>query len=136
MNTFTITVKTEVTYESVSDLLCSALDPAVTNSSGSGYWCEISGQVRPQELLFRAGENEEYPYMEYPLNEGGLIFLKDTESDNGETYTLDLQTVERGLQLMAMEDPEEFAKMGDNRADGATADTFLQYCVFGKVIYG
>lgn len=46
------------------------------------------------------------------------------------------RTVQKGLALMAEFSPRHFADFMNENDDDVTFDVFVQYCIFGKVIYG
>lgn len=126
-----IKVQQEVSYERIANLLCSAFDPA---SRGIGYWGTVEKYVAPKELAFQSDPEQVYQYMDYPLNEGGQIIVRDNEEEK--VHTLDLEAIKKGLQIMADKEPRHFADILDENDDMTTADVFVQCALFGEVIYG
>lgn len=78
-------------------------------------------------------------HIDYPLNPGGHLIVSDAEGTDGEVRKeiLNLSSIRKGLQLMA--ESKEYAHhwrdfLAEND-DAITADVFLQFCLFGEVIY-
>lgn len=137
---FKITTTREVTREQVSNLLCSAFE------GGSNYWCRIEKTKAPSTYQFRTEpDGHIYSHLDYPLNPDGYVIVSDYfGADEGKMVKrkLNYAAIKRGLQLMA----EASAKGVDyghhwhdfitENDDQTTADVFLQFCLFGEVIYG
>jgi len=124
-----LTVQTtiDVDFRDIANLLCSAFE------GGSSYWAEISDYTHPRNIWpWEAGHL--YPYVQYPLSEGGAVIVSDTEDDK--IYTLDLAAIQRGIQAMATIAPRHFADLINENIDSETGDVFLQCCVFGEIVYG
>lgn len=152
-----------VDVQRLADLLCSALEGG---SYGSGYWAKLEDKIAPKawtiderpvyktEEEARARENFHYAHW-YPFNEGGaLVFSVISEErdeakareEESKRYTLDIFAIRNGLDAWAadaMRDegersahPRYFADFIRDNTDAETGDIFLQYCLFGKVIYG
>lgn len=121
----------EIPVDTIRDALCSAFDPV---SNGVGYWCEISGNRPPHGKI---GEENVYPYMDYPVYEGGALFLKDIESEDGETYELSRDTIRHGLEIMATseEGARHYADLIAETGDKTTGDVLVQYALFGEIRY-
>lgn len=116
----------------IADILCSALE------GGSTYWAQIEEYVQPKHLwVWQKGES--YAHVQYPLSEGGALIIRDTETEHGEdgpVYTLNLESIKRGLEAMAINAPAAFALFEDGGFDAETADIFLQFCLLGENVYG
>jgi hypothetical protein len=126
-----IEIKISVSQGRISDLLCNAFE------GGSNYWYLITSQKKPPVLSFRSDVKEVYPHLDYPLNEGGSLKIQDMEGENRKKrYTLDLEAVKRGLEIMARDYPRHWADFISENDDGDTGDVFLQCCLFGEAIYG
>lgn len=123
-------VEIEITNEQIAGLLITAFE------GGSNYWCKIDYEksVKP-EVLWKFGYEEVYPRIQWPLSEGGRIFVTNIHGDSERGY-LDLSSIKRGLNLMAQDHPRHFSDILKNNEDATTADVFLQCCVFGEVVYG
>jgi hypothetical protein len=123
-----------VSEERVADLLCCALE------GGTGYWCAITGYTKPPgtvRAITSPADGTVYKHIDYPLNEGGAVKLKDIEDDaNGREFILDRKAIAKGLEVMAEKYPKHFGDFRAENEDAITADVFLQCCLFGKVIYG
>jgi hypothetical protein len=128
-------------YEMAS-LLCCAFE------GGIGYWATIVGYRQPAKLdvtfdklsaqQYSKTERENlrvYKYIDYPLNEGGAVILRDAEDPEGEELTLDMSALRRGLQVMCDKYPGHFAHVGTGGEDAVTGDVFVQCCVLGEIVY-
>lgn len=128
-------IKTTVSLKRISDLLCSALE------GGSNYWYEIVEQIKPPKLEFRSNPDlgdGNFPHIDYPLNKGGALIIRSLEEPRKHAKRLDLASIERGLTLWANSTDYahhwgDFLKEND---DAITGDVFLQFCLFGEVLYG
>jgi hypothetical protein len=137
MKTFSVTVKSTVSIERVACLLASALE------GGSNYWYVITDEHAPTSVEYRTAISDEddettdvvYTHIDYPLNPGGYLMIGDKEDDCIEAK-LDLEAVERGLQVMATDFPAHFEALVNEHDDAETGDVFLQCCLFGEVVYG
>lgn len=133
MDKITIITKINVTKENIANLLVDAFDP---QCNAVGYWAEISGDKKPEKMEFQSFPEQIYRYCDYPLNEGGEIYLKNIEADKGETYVLGLKEITKGLEIMAEKYPKHWADFMQDNDDAITADVFIQCCIFGEVVYG
>jgi len=113
----------------VADLLVTAFE------GGINYWGEIAKYEKPEELTFRTDPEHVYKYVDYPLNAGGAVILQDAE-DASERWRLDADAIERGLNLMAANSPDQFQNFLGENEDAETADVFVQYAVLGEIVYG
>jgi hypothetical protein len=133
-----IKITHEIPVKMIANLLCNALE------GGSNYWYMIEKKVEPKKIEFheKIGADATIPALwmhEYPLNPGGALVLSDPEGkDKNKRYLLDEKAVERGLQLFAnsKEMSHHWGDVLKESDDATTADVFLQFCVFGEVIYG
>jgi hypothetical protein len=139
-----IKITLNIPIERVQDLLCDALE------GGSNYWCEIKSYNYP------AGEtkkslNIKFQHLEIPFK-GGSLTIRDTEEEADLNLAkkkgcadlktklndkiLNLQSITKGLQIMANKEPRHFADFMQENDDADTGDVFLQCCLFKEVIYG
>ena len=145
----TISITQDIPRERVENLLCDALE------GGSNYWYMIKDKIEPvgEGFAYYGSHNEKktkYLHL-YPLQEGGALMIDDSNADEPELkepVRLDWARVKEGLRLWAldaMKDDEDktrgahprlWADFIKDNTDAETADCFLQYCIFGKVIYG
>jgi len=77
-----------------------------------------------------------FRHLQWPLSEGGRLWIDNLFEDEEYKGWLDLESVEKGLKLMAEKSPKHFSDFLTENEDGYTGDVFLQYCIFGKLIYG
>lgn len=112
----------------VANLLCWAFEERASRRF------EIVEFVRPPALIFRAHPALSLPHLDYPLNEGGALWIRNNEPGSG-MFHLDLDSITSGLNAMALECPRYFADFLNENADAITGDAFLQCCLFGNLIY-
>lgn len=132
-----ITIKQEIKLEDIADILCGALE------GGSNYWYMIVDKVEPEHWTFYGTgnkENVQYAHL-YPLNTEGALLINDERADEPtlkEPVRLDYSRVGWGLQrwMWDADMASHFADFMKGNYDATTADIFLQFCIFGKVIYG
>lgn len=144
MNTITITSVRDVKTEDVYDLLISALE------GGSNYWYMIQDVVWPKppyrfaDKLWASERVKNPDYInqcEVPFNEGGALMIDDERANDPELKApvkLDMARIEEGLKLFAnsVEYSHHWRDFISDNTDAITADVFLQFCIFGKVVYG
>ena len=108
----------EFTDSTIRELLICALE------GGSNYWCIV--------------QNDDHQGLQDPLVAGQALVIGDAEDPDDHTKNkhLDRGLIEGGLQLMAEKHPKVFAEILADDIDADTGDIFLQYCLFGEVIYG
>lgn len=127
-----------IPLDRIQDLLIGAFDPV---SHAVSYWCDIKGYRKPKKLTIRESKDEIYRYCDYPVNEGGAIFLVVDTGDKkdelyGKEYELGLPEIEKGLKLMQSTRADDFADLMNENEDNDTSDVFVQLCLFGELIYG
>lgn len=137
----TMKITENVPIERVHDMLVSAFE------GGSNYWYMIVDEVVPEKHTFTVKtwdykREKEPSYLhleEIPFNEGGALLINDEKADEPklqEPVRIDLETMEKGLQIMARDYKAHYADFLKENDDAETADVFLQCVVFGDVIYG
>ena len=140
MKTFPATV--QVTADKISHLLSNAF------AGGSNYWYDIKTFIEPSVIEYLSdaefaksvgNEPKIYKYLDYPLNAGGGVIITSKEDDeiNGQTeFLLNLDSIGKGIQIMAEKYPKHFTNFIEENDDAETGDVFLQCCLFGETIYG
>lgn len=154
MEQFTITQK--ISAQRIYNLIVSAFE------GGSNYWYMIQERVEvpkgtahtfEDKLWTRErGNDASYLHMcELPLNEGGALMIDDERADDPmlkAPVRFDLECIRKGLEAWALDavkpdedktrtaHPSHWGAFIAENDDAETADVFLQYCIFGKVIYG
>lgn len=150
----TITVSQEIPLERVYNLLVSALE------GGSNYWYMIQRVEWPKapytftDKIWSKEREKKPDYInqcEVPFNEGGALLIDDSQADEPELkkpVRLDLERITLGLKAWARDaqkpdsdetrtaHPSHWGDFIAENDDAETADVFLQYCIFEKVIYG
>lgn len=126
----TVAVPYAFPLQRLSDLLCTALE------GGSNYWYTITEFIEPAELTFQERPGEVCRHLEYPLNPGGALLVADKHDMEAGSHRLDLESIRRGLAVMAEKYPRHFAEFQREQDDANTGDIFLQCCLFGSVVFG
>jgi hypothetical protein len=125
----------EISNEAIGSLLVGAFE------GGSNYWYEITAQQKPDGpaalWLFRLDQRRVFPHVDYPMNEGGWLKIQSLEEPEKGEFKLDRKVIEKGLQLLASskEYAHHFSDILKEDDDAITADVFLQFCLFGDVVY-
>jgi hypothetical protein len=126
----------EIEIQRIADLLTGAFE------GGSNYWYQIEEFVKPKNLN-NSEEGQQtfetcFKHIDYPINEGGALIISDIneEDDDKETWTLNLESLTKGLQVMAKDYPNHMANFLAFNDDAETSDVYLQCCLFGEVIFG
>lgn len=130
------TATISIPFRRVLDLLCSALE------GGSNYWVLSVDPVLPEGIEFndfREGGKfalEDYfpGHMIVPFYRG--CKLKFEADDYDVTVDLDTESIAKGLALMSEKSQEHFNDFLNENDDSVTGDVFLQYCLFGEVVFG
>tara|TARA_Y100000034_G_scaffold116916_1_gene155849 strand:- start:751 stop:1143 length:393 start_codon:yes stop_codon:yes gene_type:complete len=114
---------------------------------GIGYWCSaVRVHSYPEGMTednFRYDNGEESGWPNNPLNLpdygavpalGGVLEYEAIDSE--ESFLLDWDKVQSGLEAMDQNDPNELHTLLEGGGDAVTSDRFVQFCLFGEVIYG
>lgn len=132
---FLVKVERRVSPQAIGFALCGAFE------GGSNYWLQAAALERsdfPKEkgLVWYGADH---------MFDGEFEFTVRYDHPDGEEgegkgrKTITRADVLKGLELMAVKDPEAFQDLADlehGNADGDTYDAFLQYVVLGGVVYG
>jgi hypothetical protein len=143
--TTTVKVKVEVEIEIDGPFTRYALSTAF--EGGVGYWCRIEGYTYPKGTkaahFSEKGklQPEDYVprYALVPTFEGGsteISTVDDESEDEPKKYSINIESLKKGWQLLAEKYPHIFARFQDEQYDAGDADVFVQLCVFGEVVYG
>jgi hypothetical protein len=99
-------------------------------------WLMIEDYRKPTNLdfLMDGPGADAYPHVDYPLNEGGIVYVQDVEA--GKTYELTLDSCITGWHLLQEQESRHWMAALTGNDDAETADTFLQLCLFGEVLHG
>ena len=102
-----------ITNKDVTNLLSLAVEGTVTD------WCL---SIKPHK------SNDDNFYVR-------MLEGFDVIDDDGHKYKVTPKNINFGLQLMAERHRNDFKNVILKKSDAVTADTFLQLCVFNKLIY-
>lgn len=121
------TVSVQLSYYRIACLLCSAWE------GGSNYWAESKGTPYKE---VPNGMEEEWLTLSLPVK----VRVNGEEGAVGPWFTLDAAAIQRGLNVLGEGKEDGAAKtlavILDNNDDANTGDCFLQFCLFGKLVYG
>ena len=127
----TINRPIQITHNDIAGLLCTALE------GGSGYWARAELAYTPTDADMKDSETygDWAGFAFYMVNHPDFKFtINDLEEE--ESYTLTLETLKKGLKVMATKYSRHFDDFINENDDADTGDVFLQCAVFGDVIYG
>ena len=127
----TINRPVRITHNEIAGLLCTAFE------GGSGYWANVDMAYTPTDadLKDEATYGDWRGFPAYMVNHPDFK-LTVTDFEEEETYTLTLETLKKGLKVMAKKYSRHFEDFINENDDADTGDVFLQCAVFGDVIYG
>lgn len=131
-------VTIDIHEKDIANLLCSGME------GGINYWARIEDYVEPTnkpiaycDWDYKEEEKTIYKHIDYPLNEGGAVLIKDIECHTpGQVYRLDKAAILKGLNIMAEKHARHFSDFMNGGGDATTGDVFIQCCIFGETIYG
>lgn len=121
----------KVSFDRIAVLICSALE------GGIHYWGRVDWEksTKPNNVFESEKWFGSFSHIKWPLGEGGRLCIFDKEEDKIAGY-LDLNSIQNGLKKMAENSPLAFGRFMSEKSDFEEGDIFVQYCVFGSVIYG
>jgi hypothetical protein len=138
-----LTIETQISLKRICDLLCCALE------GGSNYWYRIEEFHAPEgevkRFAFPDEGGEVFRHLDYPLNEGGYLIIRDCEgsgilekNEPKNCMKLDLEAIKKGAALFVNDKrwAHHYRNFIQENEDAETGDVFLQLCVFGDCIYG
>lgn len=123
-----ITVPVEIPNRMIRDVL-------ETANEHSGYWAQVtsqSHQIPRFELLEKILDGD--GWIEYGEVDESKPFGPLEVGE--ERYRLDLESVRKGMKLVAEKYPRHFADIMNDNHDATTGDVLLQCCLLGEIVYG
>ena len=129
----TIETKVDITSQQIADLMVTAVEGGI-NYWADGFYLESPGDVAPDDEF-----NGEIWYANPHRYEDPDLRIKVVESGDGDGSTdhfFGQKEIADGLRKMAEKSPSHFADIVNDNQDAITADVFLQYVVFGEIVYG
>ena len=119
-----------------NEVIMSLLDCAL--EGGSNYWYVDVSEGNAPEFSELGYEDYEW-WQKYPVLGGSIVVVapnKDSDEEKLVAYQLDRSRTEIGLALMAEKSPWHFGNAMNGNEDAETGDVFLQYCLYGEIVYG
>ena len=108
----------------VADLIITAFE------GGSNYW------LRKAQLVDSTNQPVERPwYADEALYEADFNIRLEEHGDYDALY-LTRNRLIRGQKILKTEFPWVWERLVDESYDAEDADTFLQFCLFGELVYG
>ena len=138
---FKYSVKKMVTIDDMEDILTTAIE------GGTNYWAcwhNDTPEWEKAENQLKAGGAELYfakVVLKVLLN-GDAVIISDAEAgeyedeDDAEEWKLTLENLKKGLELYSAERGDIKKALDDGNFDAVEGDCFLQYCLFGDIIFG
>lgn len=139
-----VKIEYEILKKDVQSLICSALEGGLL---GSGEWCELVGyhyrrgvskaDFEPEgKYAERCGIRWEHPMYLVPfVLKCGLILEEQDGDEPVAQHILDADAIDRGFVVMAQKYPHHWRDFLAGKADGTTADVWLQCALLGSVQY-
>jgi hypothetical protein len=133
MSTLEIKITQDVDLGRLAGLLCCAFE------GGTNYWAKIEmvpGDAKPDVESFGPDWKDiaDYRHLWCPLTEGAKVKVWDTESPDDLLGELTLEKVKAALPaFLKTAHGRNFVQEED---DAETGDVFVQYCLFGEIVYG
>ncbi len=120
-----------VSDEKIMDLISLALE------GGSNYWYSNVDAGDPPTVDFPISYMDYDWWQTWPMMDGSTKITEcDTEDGKLTVHILDKKKIQDGLALMAANHAWHFANVISGDTDIETGDVFLQYCLFGEIVYG
>jgi hypothetical protein len=97
-------------------------------------WSDVSEQEARE--LRRAGKKPDVVQaLDFPVSEGGAVFLSHEAVAEGESSRLDTNAIKRGLTVFHRDFFLDFEQWRKSKEDEHTANVFLNCCLFGRMIF-
>jgi len=137
-NAIPVVVTQHIDRKRIACLLVGAFE------GGSNYWIERQDfektkPAKPVAVLDAddGADAKVWPLYDYPLTEGGEVsFYADNGKNERVQVCLNVETLTKGLQIMAEKYPRHFGDFISQGDDATTADVFVQSVAFGEIVYG
>lgn len=116
----------DISDQQISDQLCNALE------GGSNYWYFLPD-------LTMLDLDTKLPLVDRimnALNQGKSIPIYDLEDEEIKLGDLNLEGIEKALNLMSTLFPATFDEIVNEDGDADTGDIFLQLAVMGEIVFG
>lgn len=129
-----VTIGRKFTEDDVWSLLVSAFE------GGSNYWYMIDND----KTVYAPGKSRKdfYYIHEIPFEPGCALIVQHDDGGDGPwvncKYPLTRERLVEGMRLLAASETykHHWADIINENTDATTGDVYLQFCVFGEVIYG
>jgi len=118
---FEVQVRTELSAETIGQILASALNEA------SVYW------INHVKWKWPVGATPRMNLTSLLFEHGGAVHIWQLEEKT--PCVLDVDAVERGLKIMSEKYPNHMTDLVTENDDAMTADALLQCCLFGDFKY-
>jgi hypothetical protein len=117
----------ETPNQRIADLMITALE------GGSNYWLLAARLDHPEDKTLLS----EKPWYASPeLYDNTALKIVFTEQEDAKEHLVTSVEIANGTQLMAEQSPGHFADFIAENDDATTAEVWLQYVIFGEIVYG
>ena len=124
--------------QTIFNLLVTALE------GGSNYWYYLAdlSMLPPKSYVPNSPEIEKgfetclVSRIWEAVCNGETIPVYDIENEDEELGKFNIESINKGLELMLQEGSEHFADALAENEDADTGDIFFQFCVMGEVVFG
>ena len=130
-----VVVEHSFTSEEINDIIVTALE------GGINYWCGGATIVLttdkdkfPEFEGVLAEVSENVQYASDVIGYGGKLKLVDVE-DEEEVWELDIEKLLKGIEMYCKEFEISPSELMDSY-DAESADSIVQYALFGELVYG
>lgn len=114
------TIERQVSAELISDTLITAVESAIS------YWCS--------SMISRFKNESDIPYYANCFDYNWMVEIYIY--DEPDSIILDINSIEKGIQIMSDNYPKHYMDMLNEEGDAITADVLFQCIAFGEVVYG
>jgi hypothetical protein len=121
----------EINEQLLEDMFVTAIE------GGSNYWAKFHSL--PKEIREKYKDEPYSIKFAKAIFEGHNVIVSDIEADeddDDEKWTINIESVKKGLEIMAKDHSEQFENMLEENYDAETGDVFFQLCVLGEITFG
>lgn len=113
----------------IDDVITTALE------GGSNYWYFIDQEKVTTPDNFKRNEKIHYEILD-KVYQGGTLQIFDAENTNEKLGELSVESIQKGLNLLADKSTKVLYNIVDECYDAGDADVFFQLAVLGEITFG
>lgn len=124
------TITPRLSNQTLEDFFITAME------SGLSDWCFMPMSTLQDMKSKYKTDLRDVPseYVWDGIVSGETVKFKDSDYDD--EWELNLDKIVQGTELFATEEPEHYANAVSGDFDAETADVWLQFCLFGEIVFG